>query len=96
MQRKFVRLCEDDRSVTYQLFREWIGPAPITDQMWSELMEEDEVFDYLTQGVGRKELNENNGEPYPAFDNICAEEVIQSCRGGELCASELGGEGNNG
>ena len=40
-------------------------------------MEEDEAFDYLIRGVGRKELNENNDEP--ALDNICAEEVIQSC-----------------
>ena len=68
--------------------------APITEQMWSELIE-DEAFDYLIRGVGRKELNENNDAP--ALDNICSEEVIQSCgRGprGEQYASE--GEGNDG
>ena len=55
-------------------------------------MEEDEAFDYLIRGVGRKELNENNDAP--ALDNICAEEEIQSCGRGEQCASE--GEGNDG
>ena len=50
----------------------------------SELMEEDEVFDYLTLGVGRKELNENNGEPWPAFDNIIM------CRGGDSIMSGRG------
>ena len=36
---------------------------------------EDEAFDYLIQGVGRKELNEYNYAP--ALDNIIM------CRGGD-------------
>ena len=38
---------------------------------------EEEAFDSLIRGVGRKELNENNDTP--ALDNTCAEEVIESC-----------------
>ena len=32
LQRKFVRLSDDDRSATYQVFRKWLGSTSINDE----------------------------------------------------------------
>ena len=44
----------DDKEATYSMFREWVGPSPIRDEMWASIMEEDKSFDYAAKGVGRE------------------------------------------
>ena len=57
-----MRLSEDDKNATYQVFRQWLGPdGVISEEDWKTLMEEDEAFDYENRGVGREE--ENNRQP---------------------------------
>ena len=58
MQRKFSRLSEDDKSATYQVFRQWLGSTSITEEEWATILEEDEAFDYLNLGVGREGASE--------------------------------------
>ena len=35
------------------MYRQWLGTASITEDMWATVIEEDECFDYQTKGVGR-------------------------------------------
>ena len=63
LQRKFVRLSEDDRSATHTVFRQWLGSASISEEDWSSIMDEDEAFDYLSLGVGQVASNEDQSGP---------------------------------
>ena len=53
-QRKFVRLCKDDKEANHSTFRTWLGSSSIEEDRWSAIMEEDECFDYATNGMGRE------------------------------------------
>ena len=59
LQRKFVRLSDDDKSATYQVFRKWLGSTSINDENWSAIVDEDEAFDYYNLGVGREDSGSN-------------------------------------
>ena len=76
LQRKFVRLSDDDKSATYQVFRKWLGSTSINDENWSEIVDEDEAFDYCNLGVGREDSGSNEGshEVLP----VGAEEEVES------------------
>lgn len=53
-----MRLSDDDKSATYQVFRQWLGKdRTISEEEWVTIMEEDESFDYATLGVGREQDN---------------------------------------
>ena len=55
VQRKFVRLSDDDKNATYHVFRQWLGKdRTITEDEWLAIMEEDKTFDYANLGVGRE------------------------------------------
>ena len=64
-QRKFVRLSGDDKTATYNVFRQWMGKDRInSEEEWVSIMEEDDAFDYVHLGVGRQgntaELSEHS------------------------------------
>lgn len=48
-----MRLTKSDKEATYMTFRQWLGAASISEDMWSTVVEEDENFDYQNVGVGR-------------------------------------------
>ena len=45
MQRKFVREVPL-ADVIYKHFRNWLGVAVLSEEMWETIMNEDEVYDY--------------------------------------------------
>ena len=47
MQRKFVREVPL-ADVTYKNFRNWLGIAVLSEEMWEMIMDEDELYDYST------------------------------------------------
>ena len=52
-----MRLSEDDRTATYQVFRQWLGKdRTVSEEEWVTIME-DEAFDHATLGVGREQDN---------------------------------------
>ncbi len=59
-----MRACADEAEVKYAIFKEWLGDSlvDISDEMWSELMDEDASFDYQTNGTGiiQLEISEVN------------------------------------
>ena len=53
-----LRLSEDAKTATYQVFGQWLGPARvISEEDRKTLLEEDEAFDYRNHGVGSEEKN---------------------------------------
>ena len=53
-----MRLSDDEKTATYQVFRQWLGPdRVISEEDWKTLMEEDEVFDYGNHGLGCEDEN---------------------------------------
>ena len=76
-QRKFVRLSDNDKTATYQVFRQWLGDRRhITEEEWKNIIEEDEAFDYASRGVGRDES--------VALPQACAEDIETEIITGQL------------
>ena len=57
-QRKFVRLSTNDKEASYSTFRDWLGSTMVSEEMWSDVMDEDDCFDYTNKGVGRDVASE--------------------------------------
>ena len=52
MQRKFVRACSDQKEVKHSIFRQWLSETIVTEEMWVDIIAENEAFDYSANGSG--------------------------------------------
>ena len=49
-----MRECCNEKEVNYGVFRQWLGNSipNISEDMWSNILQEDLAFDYSTRGSG--------------------------------------------
>ena len=47
-----MRACSDEKEVKHSIFRQWLGEATVTEEMWVDIIAEDEAFDYSANGSG--------------------------------------------